>query len=272
VVGRACGELLANDDAVFYAGRKNADFPLDVASPDARLPEGLRFDVVIHVAADFGGRSDDDWFRAESVNALGALNACRLARQVAAGHLLIVSTISARYEPHHGYYGIYSLSKRHGEELAQLYCRESGLSLTILRPSQIYDADSKCRKHQPFFYTMIDKAQQGDDIEIFGSNDASRNLLFLGDLAEIMAATLQKKVLGVFTCSAPTSLRLSEIAAVARQVFARGGCTRFRHDKPDIADIPALDGQQDLYAAIQYAPATSLAEGILKIKQARETP
>jgi len=27
-----------------------------------------------------------------------------------------------------------------------------------------------------------------------------------------------------------------------------------------------------LYAAIEYAPATSLAEGILKIKQGRETP
>lgn len=272
MVGRACGERLANDAAVFYAGRKNADFLLDVASPNAMLPEGLRFDVVIHVAADFGGKSDDDWIRAESVNALGALNACRLARQVAAGHLLLVSTISACYEPQHAYYGIYSLSKRHGDELAELYCRESRLPLTILRPSQVYDADSKCRKHQPFFYAMMDKAEQGEDIDIFGSHDALRNFLFLGDLAEIVAGTLQNKVQGVFTCPAPSSVRLSEIAAIARQVFGRGGCTRFRHDKPDIADIPALDGQQDLYAAIHYTPATSLAEGILKIKQARETP
>ena len=243
---------------------------MDVSSADARLPEGQRFDAVIHVAADFGGKSDADWFRAESVNALGALNVCRLARQVAAGHLLIVSTISARYEPDHHHYGIYSLSKRHGDELAELHCRESGLPLTILRPTQLYDADSKCRKHQPFFYAMMDKAERGEDIDIYGSNDALRNLLFLDDLAEIVARTLQNKVLGVFTCSAPSSVRLSEVAAVARQVFGRGGNTLFLHDQPDIADIPAIDAPHDLFAAIQYAPATSLAEGILKIKQARE--
>jgi len=272
VVGRACGELLAGEVAVFYAGRGTADFELDMASSNAALPDGMRFDVVIHVAADFGGTTLEDWFRTESVNALGVLNACRIARQAEAGHLLLVSTVSACYGPQDSHYGIYSMSKRHGDELAQLYCRQSGLPLTILRPSQLYDADSKCRKHQPLFYAIVDKAQAGEDMAFFGSNDALRNFLFLDDFADVVARTVKHHVLGVFNCAAISPVRLSEIAAVAREVFGRGGQTVFQHDRPDIADLPFIDGQQSLFSAIGYVPATALRQGLLRIKRARENP
>jgi nucleoside-diphosphate-sugar epimerase len=270
VVGRACGELLANEASVFYAGRGNADFHLDVVNPGVGLPEGLNFDVVIHAAADFGGNTEDDFCRAENVNALGVLNVCKLARRAKAGHLVQISSISACYQPQHAFYNIYSLSKRHGDELAQLYCETFGLPLTILRPTQVYDADSRCRKHQPFFYTIIDKVQQGEDIVFSGTNDALRNYIFLNDLAEIVAKTVGKNVLGVFNCPAPLSVRLSEIASLAQQAFGRDVAIRFQRDKPDIADLPVVDDQQSVYPKIQYSPATSLAAGILKIKQARE--
>lgn len=272
VVGRACGDFLASDSSVCFAGRTNADFKLDIASPGARLPEGERFDAVIHSAADFGSNSTDDFFRVECVNALGALNACRIANQVGASHVVLISTMSAGYQPPDAYYGIYSLSKRHGEELADLYCRTIGLSLAILRPSQVYDAKSLCRKHQPLFYSIIDKAQMGDDIVFFGSNDAKRNLLFLEDLAEIVARTVMKRIAGAFNCQSPASARLSELAGIAQREFGRGGRVHFQPDQPDIADLPPCEDGPDLYAAIGYYPATSLAQGIARIRQARELP
>lgn len=270
VVGRACGAVLASDASVYYAGKNDADFLLDLTDPDCTLPGWGRFDAVIHAAADFGGSTGDDFVRAEKVNALGTLNVCRLARHVNAEHLVLVSSMSACYQARDAYFSIYSLTKRHGEELAQLYCQQSGLPLTILRPTQIYDAESRCRKHQPLFYDMMDKAQSGNNIDLFGTNDAIRDLLFLDDFAEIVARTVRRKVLGPFNCPGPSVVRLSEIANAALQAFGRGGQVHFHRDRPNIADLPVIDCQACLYPIIEYWPATSLTEGILKIKRARE--
>jgi nucleoside-diphosphate-sugar epimerase len=269
-VGLACGRLLAETCEVLYAGRRESDFPIHLPDIDFRLFEGMRFDIVVHVVADFGGKDDEDYSRAEQVNAVGTLNVCRLARQVQSQHLVIVSSLFANYEPGQPYYGIYSLSKRHGDELAQLYCADHAIPLSVLRPTCLYDADSRCRAHQPLFYLTLDKAEQGEDIVFYGNNDARRNYLFLDDFCAILGRVIQGGVTGVFNCPAPANVRLSEIAETAYSVFGRRGRVRFLTDKPDIPDIPVVADNR-LYEKIGFRPPTDLAGGIQKIKDMRES-
>ena len=111
------------------------------------------------------------------------------------------------------------------------------------------------------FTRLLIGCRRGKTSDFFGTNDAVRNYLFLDDLAEVIARTVRKHVLGVFNCSAPLSVRLSEIATIAQQVFGQGGRIRFHHDKPDIPDLPVIDDQQSLYSVIQYEPCHFVGSG-----------
>lgn len=264
-VGRSVGRLLTQNYLVSYAGRKKSDYHLDLNSVDLKILENIQFDIVIHAAANFGGNDDEEFISAEVVNAVGTLNTCCLARRVKAKHMIVISSSFACYTPVDPYYNIYSLSKRHADELSQLYCNSHNLALTILRPTQLYDAEGRCKKHQGLFYSTIEKARKGEDVVYFGNNDALRNFLFLGDFSEIVCSVIQKKITGVFDCSSPRSVRLSEIATTAFKVFGKGGNVRFLPDKPDITDLPGGCGS-NLYEKISFKPGTTLFEGISAIK------
>ena len=268
-IGRALVVKLRPQAVVMTAGRRESDFLFDLTQWEYEPAIDGVFDVVIHVAADFGGGANDDFVRAELVNAVGTLSACRLAQCVQAKHFILLSTISATYRPGEPHYGIYALSKRHGEEVAGFFCAEHGMALTILRPSQVYDAEGCCRRHQALLYTMADRAQAGQDFHIYGSHDVRRNYLYLEDLVEVCRRVVQGRHTGVFTCAHPQSVRLSEAADAAFAAFGRGGKVQFMKDKPDLADLPFVN-DDTLYREINYWPVVDIGEGLRRIKQRRE--
>lgn len=269
VVGSAISDRIRPFANVKRAGRVDADYVLDLSCP-ASLPRiEDRFDLVISAAADFGGPSHADLARAETVNSVGALSVCALAEQTGAKQVLLISSVSASFQPGDPNHGIYSISKRHGEELAAYFCTDKGIALTILRPSQIYDAEGKCRRHQRVPYEFADRAQAGEDILLQGNHDARRNFLFLEDFAEVCSRVIQREIEGVFTVKHPRDVKLSEIASAAFRAFGRGGEVRFLPDRPDIPDLPHL-GSSEIYGLIGYEPAVDMAEGMAAIRRQRE--
>jgi len=268
-LGLSAGRVLSKCHAVFYAGRRNADYFLNLASLNCTIPENLQFDIVIHAAADFGGDTEEDIIRAEIVNAIGTLNVCRIARQSRVQHLIIISTASASYTADEPYFSAYALSKRHADELAMTYCNKFGLPLTILRPTQIYDAESKCKVHQGLFYLIIERAIKGEDIIFYGNNDASRNYIFIDDVAEVIARVAEMKVTGLYYCSAKESIRISKIAEIAYSTFNTKGSVSFMVEKPTIPDLKEFSSEE-LYAKLGYEPAVNLTKGIQLIKNTRE--
>lgn len=269
-IAQALAARLASLGEVKMAGRRDADIFIDLSGPDDFSSVKQSFDVVVHAAADFGGPTDEEFFRAELVNAVGMLSVCRLARKVDAKHFVLISSIFASYSIGDPYYGIYALSKRHGEELAEFFCAERGMPLTILRPTQIYGATDACRRHQGLLYTMVDRAQAGEDIGIYGSYDARRNYLFLDDFAEISYRVIERSLLGNFTCANPQSVKLSQIADAAFTTFGCGGQVQFLPEKPNLADLPPVDDFR-IYEMIGYAPRIDVRSGIERIKAYRET-
>lgn len=269
-IGRAFAEGFRDRAKVMTVGRQRADFRFDLTRWDCQPKIDGEFDVVIQVAADFGGGKDEDFIRAELVNAVGTLSVCRLAQHVHAKQYVLLSSIFAAYRPEDPYYGIYALSKRHSEEVARFFCMEREIALTILRPSQVYDARGDCRKHQALLYTMADRAARGQDIVIRGSCDARRNYLHLIDLTEICWRVLKGSHVGTYTCAHPSSVRLSEMAAAAFAAFGRGGRVHFLTDEPDLADLPLIDDDA-LYPLINYSPSIDIREGFRLIRDSRES-
>jgi nucleoside-diphosphate-sugar epimerase len=269
VVGKAVAQALSRYGQVKLAGRREADITFDLSSPVPCACDE-HFDVVVLAAADFGGRQPDDLVRAELVNSVGALAACRLAEQCGARHFILLSSRSACDQTTDPYFGIYSLSKRHAEEVASLYCQERGMALTVLRISQVYDDGGQCRLHQPLLYAIADKAQVGRTVELYGSNDARRNYVHLSDLAEVCARLAERGVAGLYNCGHPESLRLSEIAQAAFEAFGKPVDVRFLPEKSDIPDLPPFDCAHQLYEQIGFTPRIDVRRGFELMRAHRE--
>lgn len=255
---------------VLTAGRRGCDVELDLTWPAERfvLPPGL--DAVIHLGANFGGRDFDSMLAAEVVNVLGSLKLANACTASGVGHLMLVSSIFAGLDENSPFFNSYTLSKRHAEELTQLYCRENGLPLAILRPAQLYGEGESFRRHQPILYALLDRAQRGEDIVIYGNNDAHRNFIHVEDVAEVFARVVQHRVEGRYDCAAVSNVRFSEIAAAAVAAFGSTSSIRFDSSRPDIDDN-GFTGDESLYRLIDYFPRISLAEGLAREALRRST-
>jgi nucleoside-diphosphate-sugar epimerase len=262
-VAQALRPVLSTFADVLTAGRSGCEITLDLAAEDAqfRLPAGL--DTVIHLAAHFGGKDFAGILGAEQVNVLGSLKLCHAAQCAGVGHLVQVSTIFAGLGTDSPFFSSYSLSKRHAEDVARLYCSSVSLPLVILRPAQIYGVGATFRKHQPFLYDIIDKAENNEEIVFYGTNDARRNLIHAQDVAEVIAQVVRLRIQGLYTCPALANVRYSEIAAAAVRAFDSSSQISFAADKPDILDN-AFEPDDRLYRQINFFPRVTLELGMNK--------
>jgi nucleoside-diphosphate-sugar epimerase len=250
--------LLAAFADVVTAGRTACDLPLDLAG-EIRIPPG--FDTVVNTAAHLGGPTPAALMAAEHTNLLGLLGLGQACAEAGVRHLVQVSSIFALLPASSPFHNAYALSKRHGDEALQLQARMQGMPLTILRPAQFYGVGERYRRNQPFLFTLMDKAQAGQDIELWGRHDALRNFIHVQDVADMIARVVHTRTLGVFSCSHPQDLRFSQIAQAAVDAFGSGGVIRFLPGKPDTADniFPFDDA---LYQALGHAPQITMTRGM----------
>lgn len=249
------------------AGRTGADIPFDLRNDHPPDTGDLRVDTVILTAADFGGPSDDDLSRATRANVSGSITACRLALQLAAKHVVLVSSVSATYEAGDDYYGSYSLTKRQSEDSVAFFCNERGLRLTTLRPTALYDTSGWGRQHQRLLYAIVDNARSGGTFTFAGAADPERNFLHVDDFARVIELVVRGAVTGTYTCAHPRSHTLTEIAQLANDAFATGATHRFDATLPDIASLPHIE-RSDIYERISFTPQIGLASGFELMRDA----
>lgn len=268
-IGTAVARALSRHGPVRLAGRRDADIAFDLTHP---VPPACdeQFDVVVLAAADFGGALPEDLVRAEQVNSVGALTACRLAEQCGARHFILLSSRWACHQPTDPYFGIYSLSKRHAEEVVSLYCQTRGMALSVLRISQVYDSQGQCKPHQPLLYAIADNARTGSTVNLYGANDARRNYLHLDDLAEICARVADQGITGLHTCCHPDNPRLSEIATAAFEAFGTPADIRFLPEKNDVPDLPPFADSGELFRQIGFTPLIDIRSGFELMRAYRE--
>lgn len=248
---------------VLTAGRSGCDIKLDLTADQGvfHLPKDL--DVVVHLAAHFGGKNFADFCTAQQVNVLGTLKVCHAAQLAGISHFVLISTIFAGLGEDSPSFSSYALSKRHAEDVARFYFSNVNLPLAILRPSQIYGVGEKFRKHQPFLYNIIDRVESNKDVVFYGSRDARRNLIHVEDVAEVISEVVRKRIQGQYNCPALTNAPYSEIASAAIKAFNSTSKVHFVPEKPDIIDN-TFELDESLYRQINFWPQITLEQGMKK--------
>ncbi|MBR0774101.1 NAD(P)-dependent oxidoreductase [Bradyrhizobium diazoefficiens] len=251
--------LLCGSCDVLTAGRSGCAIELDLASPHIEIPAGI--DCVVNMAAAFGGKTFSDSLQAMNVNVLGLMKLCHASAKAGAKHLVHVSSIFSDLASDSPFFGAYALSKRHSEDVAQYCAREFRLPVAVLKPSQIYGVGERFRKHQPFLYAIIDKAERNEDIDLFGSNDPLRNFIHVQDVARIVSAAIAMRIEGAYPCVNPCNVSYSQIAAAAISAFDSRSRVRFLKDKPDIPSN-GFACDETLFRLVDCFPRITMAQGM----------
>jgi nucleoside-diphosphate-sugar epimerase len=260
-VGKTLLPMLSSFAQVLTGGRTGCDVYLDLSesSEHFNIPENT--DVVVNLAARFSGAQFDQINDLLEVNVFGALKVAEACRRKGVEHLIQISSIFALLGSDSPHYSIYSMSKRHAEDLLNLYCRQINLPFTILRPSQIYGEGPVFRKHQPFFYSILDRVERGEEVVLYGNRDASRNYIHVVDVATIISEVAKKRAIGTFNCMSVSNTTYSELASLAIHTFGSSSNVRFDKSKPDILDN-TFEIDNTLYELINYYPVISKAVGL----------
>ena len=267
-LARCLRPVLAEFAEVVTAGRSDCDLQLDLAGK-IHIPSG--FNAAVNTAAHLGGSTPAELATAEAINVLGVLRLGQACSEAGIGHMVHVSSIFATLPHSSPFHNAYALSKRHGDEALQIQAHMQGLPLTIVRPSQFYGVGEQFRRNQPFLFRLIDKAQGGQDIELWGQRDARRNFIHVQDVADMIGRVVHTRTLGVFTCSHPQDLSFSQIAQAAVDAFGSSSAIRFLLDKPDTADnIFPFDNE--LYRVLGHAPQITIARGMQMEAEHRRSP
>ena len=250
--------VLADFAEVVTAGRNDCDLELDL-DKITTIPSG--FDSVVNTAAHLGGPNPAKLESAETTNVLGTLALGRACAEAGVDHLVHISTIFATLPASSPFHNAYALSKRHGDEALQLQGRMQDMQLTILRPSQFYGVGESYRRNHPFLFTLMDRAQSAQNIELWGKHDALRNFIHVQDVVNIIARVVLNRVLGTYTVSSPQNQSFHQIAQAAVDAFESSSTIHFLHDKPDTADN-IFPFQDTLYRTLGYTPQIDINRGM----------
>lgn len=263
-LAHALKPVLAEFAEVITAGRSGCDMYMDLSDPVEKIELPKYIDVVINTAAHFGGDDYGQIYQAENVNVLGALKLCQVCLTARVQHLVHISSTSAYLGTTSDYYGIYALSKKQSDEVVQLFYSSFKLPCAILRPSQLYGNEDSFRKHQPFLYTAIEKAEKNEDITIYGTHDALRNYIHVDDFAKLISLVVVKRVEGLHSCTNAIDVSLSQVANAVISAFCCDSRVVYLKDMGDIQDN-VFPYDDSLYSQINYFPRISIEEGVKSI-------
>jgi nucleoside-diphosphate-sugar epimerase len=261
-VSRYVKSLLSEDYEVITIGRRGCDINLD---PNKSLADQLPdyVDIVIHTAAAFGGETEESIYKTEEFNVLNTMNLCFQLRKMNVKHFIHISSIFVHLKDTSPYYGIYSISKRHSEEIVKFCLKREEIPYTILRPSQLYGNDTSFLKHHPFLYQIIEKASKGEKISLYGKIGTSANYLHIKDFAEVLYRVVKNFVLGEYDCTTKTPNNYLEIASIVFELTNNSVAIEFVKDKEDIFNVFTYD--DTIYKKVNYYPKVSIKDGLSEI-------
>lgn len=246
-------KLLQKNNRCFGISRKEG---IDITNYQSL--QSIKFDanVIVHAAASLS----DDMEETFNTNVLGTLNICKFAKERKINHILIISTVSIFNNIENGYYNNYGQSKKQAEEIAESFCKENDISLTILRFSQIFDEKREAAKSQGMLYYFIDTIKNNQNISIFGNKNPIRNYIHVKDVVEVIEEVINTKKTGTYNVVNPKSHTINEITYMIFDILDIKPNINYLKDKEDILSI--YIPSEDLYPNKNFL---DLKTGIMEI-------
>lgn len=259
-LGEELKKHLSKNHEITTVGRSNCDIFLDLSITE-EINSSASFDVAIMTAAVFGGNNFYSCEENININVTGTLRSIHFAQKVNAKHFVLISSMSAIQSSDSPFHSIYSITKKHSEDIAEFMCNSISMPLTILRPSQLYCENESFKKHQPLLYHIIYSVKKNEPIILQGKHNAVRNYLNVVDFIKIIERVIELKTFGKFNCVYPQNTSLSELTHAAIIAFDSTSKVEFDKSKNDIPDNGFIFDNL-LYSKINFTPKININAGM----------
>ena len=252
-----------NSYEIIKMSRNNSDYNIDLLNSLENINFPKDVDTVILLAASMCQSTDEDIIKMVETNTVGPLKICMAAKRAGVKRIIFVSSIFSKIGKDSIYYNYYGITKNNGEDLTHYYCKNNGIDLCILRPSQIYGTDKSFSKHQQMFYFMLNNVKQNKDVIIYGSHDPIRNFIHIDDVTDIIFRILESNIRGDFDILG-NNVTLSEIAETAIASCNSNSKVVFDITKNDLEDNGFLVDNR-IREILHKDSFVTLQEGIKRI-------
>ena len=211
-------------------------------------------------------------------NLIGVLKVLELIRNTPSiKHLVFVSSGGAIYGPGKSQdmitedhplspLGSYGITKLAAERYFQIFSMETGLPVTIIRPSNPYGPGQSSVGILGVITTFLYHAIAGTSATIFGGGAIVRDFLDVSDVANLMVKAMEVPVPGIYNCGSGKGVTLSEVVSTIEDIV---GCEIKINEMPARAFDPertVLDINRAKNTFGWY-PKIDLHDGIKRLAQ-----
>lgn len=268
--------LLSHGKKVFATGRNEAlggqlsdmgaDFSsLDIENPGdfERLPtEGVEGVILLagllpaNAEADLDKNENAaDYFKVNVIGLINVLEWCRRNEIKKVISTCSYSDVSGAWgkgypitedEPRDfkftGDHAVYVISKNAANDVMEYYNQQHSMQCACFRLPPVYGVGPhgtilvNGKPYKSGIQTFIDKAQAGEDIELWGDPHISRDIVYVKDVARAFALALEsEKTYGLYNMTSGVGLDLEDQAKAVIYVFGKGKGSNivYRPDKPN---------------------------------------
>ncbi len=230
-----------------------------------------RFDAINHHAAHMELRvSVDKPVHDAAVNIIGSLRLLEAARKSDVQHVILASSTAVLGEfvqipatEDHPVRPIapYGVSKRAMELYAEYERIVHGLSVSILRYSNVYGPRQNPNGESGVIAIFLEKFLQGAIPTIHGDGNQERDYLHVNDIACANRAALMTKAQGIFHVCGDSSASVNEIVELLRS--ALGTDLQVKHGPAKAGDPARTRGSHAAFTELtNWRPRTLLNDGI----------
>ena len=142
-----------------------------------------------------------------------------------------------------GDHAVYVISKNAANDVMEYYNQQHGLQCAWFRFPPVYGVGPhgtiyvNGKQYKSGIQTFIERAQNGEDIELWGDPHITRDIIYVKDVAKAFSMALDsEKTYGLYNMTSGTELDLEDQAKAVIQVFGspeRPSKIVYRPDKPN---------------------------------------
>jgi len=169
-------------------------------------------------------------------------------------------------EEMHANYFAAGWTKVYNEKMCEFYARLGKTRYTVIRHSNIYGPHDKFDLENSHVFgatvTKVMQAKNGE-VEIWGGGKEGRDLLFVGDLVDLVELAIEKQTtpFEIFNCGAGTAISINDLASKIISASGKDLIVRHNLSGPSIKTTMALNCAK-AKRELGWEPKTSLSDGI----------
>ena len=149
------------------------------------------------------------------------------------------------------------------EALFAAFAQANGVSLAILRPSNIYGPGQPLRSGFGLVRTLLDKALRAEPVEMWGDGSAVRDYLYIDDAVEACRGLIDTpQATGPFNAGCGIGSSIRELLILVEAVTGRALSVRTRPARATDVSAVVLDAGR-MRASTGWAPQVGLEDGLL---------